>query len=159
MADAILQRNSKTLEHNWPRKAAAEISCDPGKLLVIADMKWWLRQWDRKKILIGDRPLLTYPPAPYPCGMSLRDPKCLIMLPVGPDVVFFACGNSRPLNGQPPLSKIAHLVNGQTLARVRQTVFAANTAMRDFVLARMRDTQTNYPLLADTERAERRLER
>jgi hypothetical protein len=146
-ADHFISLNSPTFEHNWPRKAAANLSSDPGKLLAIADMKWWLRRWDRKTIIIGDRPLLSVPPAPYPCGLPLNNPSCLIMLPVGPDAVFFACSNARSISRQPPRRKIAHLINQETIKRSWNTVFAADTRMGNFVRPKMYRHHPNYPAL------------
>ena len=72
-----------------------ELSTDPQKLATVEGMIWWIRRLSRPSILIGDRPLLTSPRAPCPCGILLDDPSCLIVLPIAPDAIFFASANRK----------------------------------------------------------------
>jgi hypothetical protein len=67
----------------------------------------------------------------------LDNPKCLIVLPVGPDVVFFACGNRRPINRQPTRGKVSdvldRLVNGWPMSKIDELMpwaYAAVTPER-----------------------------
>jgi hypothetical protein len=92
---ALIQANMKKLERNFPLNIAMDLSTDPEKLLAVDQMTWWVRRWPRPAILIGDRPLLTFPRAPHPCGIPLDHPSCLIALPIAPNVGFFASANPK----------------------------------------------------------------
>ena len=101
-------------------------------------MTWWLRRWSRPSILIGDRPLLTSPRAPYPCGIPLDDPSCLIVLPVAPNAVFFASANRKTKDKvrKMPLGKIACIVNEEMILR-STCVFFPRKALGDLVIPRI----------------------
>jgi hypothetical protein len=134
----LIQNNMRTLERNFPLYAAMELSSDPQKLEAVANMRWWLRRWDRTAILIGDRPLLTFPRVRYPCGIPLNDPKCLIVLPLAPRIVFFASANPKTQ------AKIRRMTHG-TLARIvneesihRSTcVYSFDKSLAAFIKARL----------------------
>jgi hypothetical protein len=86
----LIGRSMPKFMRNFPLNAAMDICTDPGKLAKLVHMQWWIRRWPRPTILIGDRPLLTYPRAPYPCGIPLENRSLLVVLPIAPNAVFFA---------------------------------------------------------------------
>jgi hypothetical protein len=148
-ADLYIQANMETLTHNMPRRAAAHLIEDPARWLEIISMEWWIRRWRRKIILIGDRPLMTYPSMDHPCGIPLNHPGCLIVLPIAPDAVFFACAHERTRRKvcREGLTKLARRVNDETIRRASRTVIAANTDLRAFVVPRMYRHQSQYPAI------------
>jgi hypothetical protein len=135
----LIQRNMRKFERNFPLNAAMELSVDPTKLFTVKRMLWWIRRWPRAAILIGDRPLLTFPRARYPCGIALDHPSCLIALPIGPDAVFFASANPKAKDKVRKMtpSKIALAVNEETIGRSADVVYASNTSLASFVKPRI----------------------
>ena len=128
-----------TLERNLPRQIAMEMSVDLAHMLPINGMQWWVRRWDRNAILIGDRPLLTYPRQPRPCGIPLKNRNCLIVLPLSSSTVFFACVNPRTrtkMRGM-LLSRLATVINDETIWRCATTVYARDDALASFVVPRL----------------------
>jgi hypothetical protein len=119
-------------------RAAMEIGTDPAKLHVLNSMKWWIRKWDRDAILIGDRPLLTYPRQQYPCGIPLDSPDCLVILPIAPNAVFFACANPKTQTKmrKMALSRLAKLVNEETIFRAI-CVHARDGSLAKFISPRL----------------------
>src|ERR1700722_303638 len=85
----IIERKMPELERNWPLTIAMELASNPEKIAAVIAMDWWTRQLDRDDILVGDRPLLAMPRMPYPCGIPLNNPGCLVILPVAPNALFF----------------------------------------------------------------------
>jgi Protein of unknown function (DUF4238) len=134
----IIKKNMGMFRRNFPLRAAMEITTDPTKHYALDSMKWWIRKWERGAILIGDRPLLTYPRQKYPCGIPLNSPDCLIVLPIAPNAVFFACGNpkTRTKMRQMPLSRLANLVNEETIFRAT-CVYASDGSLAAFVSPRL----------------------
>jgi hypothetical protein len=135
---AIIQANMALFKRNFPLRAAMELSTDPEKLAAVDGMTWWMRRFRRPVILIGDRPLLTPPRAPSPCGIPLNDPKCLIVLPISPTVVFFASSTPKiwDKTRTMPLSKVAAMVNEETIWR-SSCVYFPNKTLGSFVMPRI----------------------
>jgi hypothetical protein len=135
----LIQQDMPVFRRNFPLQAAMEIIDERNKLNAVGAMKWWIRKWDRDQILIGDRPLLAYPRQLYPCGMALDDRDCLIVLPISPDAVFFACANpkTRTKMRQTPLSRLANLVNQETIFRAADCVYARDGSHAAFISARL----------------------
>jgi hypothetical protein len=134
----MIQQGMPTLAHNFPLNIAMDLSTDPTKLAAVDGMTWWIRRWTRPGILIGDRPLLTFPRAPYPCGIPLDHPSCLIALPIAPNAVFFASADSKSkdkVRGMTP-SKIAFIENEETILR-STIVYAADKSLASFVMPRV----------------------
>jgi hypothetical protein len=134
----IIQALMPTLQRNFPLQAAIDISSDPQKLARVADMRWWLRRFDRKGLLIGDRPLLTYPRMSRPCGIPLDNPRCLIALPVAPDVIFFASPDPKTqtkTRGVSPARQIC-ILNEETIYQSK-CVFFPTDDLVDFVEPRL----------------------
>jgi hypothetical protein len=142
--DAIIQNNMRTLQRNMPLQAAIDISSDPEKLAKVASMQWWVRRWDQETILIGDRPLLTFPRMNYPCGIPLNHRSCLIALPIAPNAVFFASANPKT---QAKVRKIAHgrlarIVNDETIWR-STCVYFPDGSIAKFALERIAGRANN----------------
>jgi hypothetical protein len=135
---AMIQQGMPTLERNFPLNFAMDLSTDPAKLSAVNSMTWWIRRWTRPSILIGDRPLLTSPRAPYPCGIPLDHPSCLIALPIAPNTVFFASANpkTKDKGRKMALSKIAFAVNEETIWR-SPCVYASEKSLAAFVIPRI----------------------
>ena len=133
-ASAILKANMDKLERNFPLNAAIDISSDPAKLSQVAGMTWWLRRWDRPALLIGDRPLLAYPRMPYPCGIALNNPSCLIVLPIAPDTAFLASADpkSRAKVRKMTYGVMARTINAEMIER-SHSVYFADDSLKDFV--------------------------
>jgi len=119
-------------------QAAMEISIDPTKLHALDRMTWWIRKWNRDVILIGDRPLLTYPRQKYPCGIPLDSRDCLIVLPIAPNAVFFACANpkSQTKMRRMALSRLANLANQETIFRAT-CIYASDGSHAKFISPRL----------------------
>ena len=135
---ALIQENMQILQRNFPLNIAMELSSDPQKLSVVDSMKWWIRRWPRPAVLIGDRPLLTYPRMKHPCGIPLDNSSCLIALPIAPNAIFFASASpkTRDKMRSMSLSKIAHVVNEETICR-SETVYAQDKSFGSFVIPRI----------------------
>jgi hypothetical protein len=104
----------KSEERNIPLFIAMDLGNGSEHRDTVVAMYWWLERFDRRTILIGDRPLLSNVAIPYPCGIPLDDPNCLIVLPVSPDTVFFASpkpGMRRTVTG----AVLAQIVNEETI--------------------------------------------
>jgi len=136
---AIIKANMPKLERNFPLNAAMEIVSQPVKQAVIEGMHWWCRRFDRHPIIVGDRPLLTHPRQPRPCGVPLDAQDLLIALPIAPNLAFFAASNTktRAKIRNTPLEKLARIINEETIWRATDYVFAHNRAMRDFLTGRL----------------------
>jgi hypothetical protein len=94
-------------------------------------MEWWLRWFDRNKLLISDRPLLAYPGTRYPCGIPLDNPDCLIALPIAPNIVFFASANRETrteIRRRAP-SKIVHAINTETVMSCVDFVYGCDDSL------------------------------
>jgi hypothetical protein len=134
----VVARNIDLFRRNFPLQAAMEISTDPAKLLTLDAMTWWTRKWESDVILIGDRPLLTYPRQKYPCGIPLDNADCLVVLPISPNAVFFACANVKTKTKMRRMttSRLANLVNQETIFRAT-CVHAANGSCGAFISPRL----------------------
>jgi hypothetical protein len=142
--NTLIQNNMQTLQRNFPLQAAVDISSDPEKLEKVAGMQWWVRRWDQKAILIGDRPLLTAPRMEYPCGIPLNVPSCLIVLPIAPGAVFFASANPKT---QAKVRKMAHgrlarIVNEESIWR-STCVYFPDGSMAKFAMGRLAGKANN----------------
>jgi hypothetical protein len=139
---AIINREMEKFTRNFPLNAAMDICTDPGKLAKLVHMQWWIRRWPRPTILIGDRPLLTYPRAPYPCGIPLDNPSLLVVLPIAPDAVFFASATkTRHTMRTMALGRIALLVNEETIWRSTR-IYAADKSLASFVMPKVQGKET-----------------
>jgi hypothetical protein len=139
---AIVNREMEKFTRNFPLNAAMDICTDPGKLAKLVHMQWWIRRWPRPTILIGDRPLLTYPRAPYPCGIPLDSPSLLVVVPIAPDAVFFASATkTRHTVRTMALGRIALLVNEETIWRSTR-IYAADKSMASFVMPKVQGKET-----------------
>jgi hypothetical protein len=135
---ALIQANMKKLQRNFPLNIAMDLSTDPEKLGAVDRMMWWVCRWPRSTILIGDRPLLTFPRAPHPCGIPLNNPSCLIALPIAPNAVFFASDdletNHKARKMTP--SRISFAVNEETIWR-STCIYAFDKSPATFVNPRV----------------------
>ena len=133
-----IRENIGLFRRNFPLQAAMEISTDPAKLHALDRMTWWIRKWDSDVILIGDRPLLTYPRQKYPCGIPLDSRDCLIVLPIAPNSVFFACANPKVQTKmrRMMLSRLANLVNQEAILRAT-CVYATDGSHAEFIAPRL----------------------
>jgi hypothetical protein len=136
---AMIQRDMPRLERNYPFNIAIDLSTDRERLATINRMLWWIRRWQTGAILIGDRPLLTFPPAPHPCGIPLNERSLLIALPITPKAVFFASANPKTRDKVRKMtpSKIALAVNEETIGRSKDAVYASDTSLGSFVKPRI----------------------
>jgi hypothetical protein len=134
----IIKKNLVLFRRNFPLHAAMEISTDPTKLHALDWMTWWIRKWDRDVILIGDRPLLTYPRQKYSCGIPLDSRDCLIILPIAPNAVFFGCANPKTQAKMRRMarSRLANLVNQETIFRAT-CVYANDGSQAKFITPRL----------------------
>jgi hypothetical protein len=128
-------RHSSAPPRNVPPNPGLELASDQTSTAVVAAMDWWLRRFTGRTILLCDRPLLSQPRVPYPCGIALDDPDCLIMLPVAPDTVFFATANPgiQAKIRKTPKGKLARMVNEETVWRAVDSVYAPDNSMAAFV--------------------------
>jgi hypothetical protein len=135
---AMIQQGMPTLERNFPLNIAMDLSTDPDKLAAVDRMTWWIRRLPYAAILIGDRPLLTFPRAPHPCGIPLNDPSCLIVLPIAPNAVFFASANPKTKDKARKMapSKITFAVNEETIWR-SSCVHAFDKSLATFTIPRV----------------------
>ena len=135
---ALIQQEMSILERNFPLNIAMDLSTDPNKLATVDAMTWWVRRWPRSAILIGDRPLLTFPRAQYPCGIPLDHSSCLIALPIAPNAVFFASATPKTKDKARKMapSKIAFAVNEETIWR-SSCVYASDRSLAAFVIPRV----------------------
>jgi hypothetical protein len=123
------------LQRNVVIKVAADLASDPAKARQVASMDWWTCRFDRKRIIIGDRPLLTNWPPKYPCGIPLDRADCLIVLPVAPDVVFFASADrgARQRIRRVAPGKLAKAINSSTVQAAVEFVFAHDRSAQEEV--------------------------
>jgi hypothetical protein len=147
IVDLQIEAAMPAYERNVPLNIAMDLSGDPQKCAAVEGMEWWLRRFDNHSVLIGDRPLLANCDMPYPCGIPLNDPNCLIVLPVAPDTVFFASANpnTRAKMRLLPVGKLARAVNEETIVRAKEYVYAHDTSMRSFAsekIAARQETRT-----------------
>jgi hypothetical protein len=140
---ALIQREMRKLERNFPLNVAMDLSTDPAKLGAVNGMLWWIRRWPRPMILIGDRPLLTSPRARYPCGIPLDERSCLIALPIAPNAVFFASASAKTKDKMRKMtpSKIARIVNEETILR-STCVYAFDGSLASFIIPRIQGKAT-----------------
>jgi Protein of unknown function (DUF4238) len=124
-----------TLERGVALRRALELASNPGKLAAVAGMQWWLRRFEGKTVLLSDRPLLSQPRMPDPCGIAPEDPDGLIILPVAPDTVFFATPNpaKRAKMRKTPKGKLANMINEEAVWRAADCVYAPDDSMSAFV--------------------------
>lgn len=102
----------------------------PAKVAALTGMHWWTRRLPDREFIIGDSPLLTRPEHPRRNGFNLRDPNLLIVLPIGPKVVFFASPNLRnrtKVCRERP-SVLEKQLNAMTVLRSRDYVFCRREA-------------------------------
>jgi hypothetical protein len=134
----LIQANMQKLQRNFPLNIAMDLSTDPEKLGAVDRMTWWVRRWPRSTILIGDRPLLTFPRAPHPCGIPLNNRSCLIALPIAPNAVFFASANPKTKHKARMItpSRIAFAVNEETIWR-STCIYALDKSPASFVSPRV----------------------
>jgi hypothetical protein len=135
---ALIKANMALFERNFPLNVAMDLSTDPEKLEAVNGMAWWIRRWPRSAILIGDRPLLTFPRAPRPCGIPLNDPSCLIVLPLSPQRAFFASADAKTRGKVRKMSvgRIATIVNEETIWRSSCT-YARDKSLAKFIMSRL----------------------
>jgi hypothetical protein len=135
---AMIEQSMPTFQRNFPLNIAMDLSTDPEKLAAVNAMTWWIRRWPQSVILIGDRPLLTFPRAPHPCGIPLNHPSCLIALPIAPNAVFFASANAKTKDKARKMtpSKLAFTVNEETIWR-STCVYASDKSLAVFVTTRV----------------------
>jgi hypothetical protein len=139
---AIINREMPKFTRNFPLNSAMDICTDPAKLAKLVHMQWWIRRWPQPTILIGDRPLLTYPRAPYPCGIPLDNRSLLVALPIAPDAVFFASATkTRHKMRTMALGRIALLVNEETIWR-STVVYAADKLLASSVMPKVQGKAT-----------------
>lgn len=122
----IIEQLMPSLERNVVIKIATDLAADTDKAQTVASMDWWTCRLDRKRILIGDRPLLSNWPPKYPCGIPLDRADCLIVLPVAPDVVFFASADlgARQRVRRTAPGKLARVINSSSVQAAVEFVFA-----------------------------------
>jgi hypothetical protein len=145
---SLLDAEIRANERNVPLQIAMEFADDPSKFLIVTRMKWWLRRFDENQVLLGDRPLLSQPPANWPCGIAIDDERCLIALPIAPNVVFFASADQRAraaMRRESP-GKLLHRMNAITIERAVEYVFAVDNSVAAFVAGRMRGREGVWPL-------------
>jgi hypothetical protein len=140
---AIIDREMPKFTRNFPLNAAMDICTDPAKLAKLVRMQWWIRRWPRPAILIGNRPLLTYPRAPYPCGIPLDNPSLLVALPIAPNAVFFASAGAKTRDKMRNMArgKIASLVNEETIWR-STIAYAIDNSLASFVMPKVEGKAT-----------------
>jgi hypothetical protein len=136
---ALIDKNMQIFQRNFPLSIAMELSADPRKLAAIDGMLWWIRRWERPVILIGDRPLLTFPRMQYPCGIPLHNPSCVIALPIAPNAVFFASANARTRSSarRKAPGRLAYAVNEESIWR-STCVYAFDKSLASFVIPRIK---------------------
>jgi len=139
IVDQILDDAHNQLRRNTPLNVAMDLAADPVKRMQLQDMTWWCRKSDRDNVLIGDRPLLSSPRMPYPCGMPLDDPCASIIMPMDSRTMFFASANpkTRSKIRSMSLGRIVNLVNEETIWRATEFLFAKTPELEDFVKERL----------------------
>jgi hypothetical protein len=139
IVDQILDDARNQLRRNIPLNVAINLAADPVKRMQLQDMTWWCRKSDRDNVLIGDRPLLSSPRMPYPCGMPLDDPCASIIMPMDSRTMFFASANpkTRSKIRSMSLGRIVNLVNEETIWRATEFLFAKTPELEDFVKERL----------------------
>ena len=127
------------LERNMPLQIAMELASDLEKINAVMAMDWWIRQLDRDDILVGDRPLLAMPRMPFPCGIPLDNPDCLIVLPISPGTLFFASANpkTRPKNRNMTPSRLTYVINEETIACADTYVYSLNSSPASLVTKKL----------------------
>ena len=71
---------------------------------------------------------------PYPCGIALNDPSCLIVLPIAPDTAFLASADpkSRAKVRKMTYRVLARTINAEMIERSHGVCFA-DDSFKDFV--------------------------
>lgn len=140
IANSNIRQNTWKHRRNSPRRVAIDLIEDPSKFGPILEMRWSMRRWTKRVILIGDRPLLVHPQTTrWGIGFPLDHPQCLIALPVAPNAVFFATFDTKGQQKRRDVARgrLANLLNEETIARCADFVFAVDTSMRNFVTPRL----------------------
>ena len=135
----LIEENMSSIERNMPLGIAVELSLDMEKIYAVAAMDWWVRRFEKRKILLGDRPLLAKPRMPYPCGIPLNNQSCLIALPIAPDAIFFASGNNKNRAETRKMSpnRLIRLVNDETISCADKYVYSADSSMAALITKRL----------------------
>lgn len=83
---------------------------------AIKTMFWWVEDFSKSsvKLVISDRPLFI--------SLGLRDPNCLIAMPITPDLMFFASNN--------PKMRAAQISNGKDALAIRCNESISSGAVR-----------------------------
>jgi hypothetical protein len=139
VATALLERDRPLAERNVSIKRAMELAADPTRISKVAAMEWWLRRFEGRTILFSDRPLLAQPRIAQPCGVTLHDPSCLIILPVAPDTVFFATADPkvRAKVRKTPKGKLVNAINEEIVWRAARYVYAQDGSLTAFIHDRL----------------------
>jgi uncharacterized protein DUF4238 len=139
----------RALERNIPLEIAMEFAGDQDKVLRVAEMHWWLRRFNEDGVLLGDRPLLSAPPANWPCGIAIDDRNCLITLPISPRIVFFASADRSLQVTMRRGNQLLRAINEATIQCVVEYVFAATVSTERFIRKRLQGkTRSIWPLSA-----------
>jgi hypothetical protein len=79
--------------------------------------------------------LRASPRAPYPCGIPLDRPDCLIVLPIAPDTVFFASANPKTKDKVRKMApgRVARIVNEEMIWRSSSCIYFSDTSLGAFV--------------------------
>ncbi|RYB05738.1 DUF4238 domain-containing protein [Lichenibacterium ramalinae] len=122
-----------------PVRAAMDLSMREDNVDTIATMAWWTRRFEGSRVLMGDRPLLTAPRQPWPCGIPIDNPHAVLVFPLSPSVIWYASANvkSRTISRRQS-SEVALLkANRETIQRSAQRVFAKTPAadFRSWIMA------------------------
>ena len=142
---SIMESRTPEFERNFPLKIAMELASDPTKILSFSAMHWWTRRLDRTDILVGDRPLLAMPRMPYPCGIPLDRPDCLVILPIAPNTVFFASAGlaTRAKTRNMSYGKLTHVINEETIACAKEYVYSLDSSPAAFVKGKLTQKATD----------------
>jgi len=129
--DGFFTEQMPALERNVPLNIALDLTADPDQIAPVLAMSWWIRRFDKPKVLLGDRPLLSGPRSRFPCGMPLNDASCLISLPISPRAIFFASADPGVRAQQRVMqpSRLLRLVNDETIVRAADYVYSAAPTM------------------------------
>lgn len=133
----IIEQNMASLQKNMPIQTAMALASDQEIIPSVMAMTWWLRKFDRDDILIGDRPLLATPRTTLPCGIPLKAPNCMIVLPISPNTLFFASCNPRNISSHRKKSegRLVCIINEETVTCARKYVFCQNLKSKNRIFA------------------------
>ena len=135
-----------------PVQAAVSLSSREEHVDAIADMRWWTRRFDDDRVLIGDRPLLTEPRQPWPCGIPLDHPRAVIALPLSPRVIWYASadGRARTISRRQTGGMALISANRESILRCSVHVFAKTPApeFRAWVMKQVEERGGPPPLPA-----------